>query len=114
MRYRVIGATPGPEGSFDYVSVDAPTGRVYVGRSFGVEVLINGRFTTLVRRKGAASVLPIGDRLMLSTNGDQNSATLFDRVTGKVTADIPTGAEPDGAAFDRASSLAFVMKCVGA
>lgn len=109
LRYAVLGATPGPVGSFDYVSVDAPSGRVYVGRSFGVEVLSKGRFTTLLERKGVAAVLPIGDRLMLSTNGGENSATLFDRFTGKVTADIPTGTEPDGAAFDGKSGLAFVM-----
>lgn len=109
LRYALLGAAPGPMGSFDYVSVDAPSGRIYVGRSFGVEVLSKGRFTTLIKREGVAAVLPIGDRMMLSTNGDQNSATLFDRFTGKVAADLPTGTEPDGAAFDSASGLAFVM-----
>ena len=107
--YSVLANASGPDGSFDYVSVDPPTGRVYVGRDFGVQVLSDGRFATLLRRKGVASVLPIGQRLMLSTNGDENSATLFDRFTGKVAADIPTGQEPDGATYDAASGLAFVM-----
>ena len=46
---------------------------------------------------------------MLSTNGDSNTATLFDRHTGKVRASIPTGKEPDGAQYDEHSGLAFVM-----
>lgn len=108
-RYAVHDTIRGPDGSFDYLSVDRGSGRVYVGRDFGVQVLSGGRLTTLLRRKGVASVLPIGRRLMLSTNGDENSATLFDRFTGHVIADMTTGKEPDGAAFDPASGLAFVM-----
>lgn len=107
--YAVLATASGPDGSFDYVSVDPPSGRVYVGRDFGVQVLDDGRFATLLRRKGVASVLPIGQRLMLSTDGDENSATLFDRFTGKVIADMPTGKEPDGATYDAGSGLAFVM-----
>jgi YVTN family beta-propeller protein len=57
-----------------------------------------------------AAVLPInGSRLMLSTNGSLNTATLFNRDTGAVTADIATGTDPDGAYYDPASRLAFVM-----
>jgi hypothetical protein len=97
--YSLLASTSGSDGSFDYVSVDPPSGRVYIGREFGVQVLGNGRFATLLRRKGVASVLPIGQRLMLSTNGVADSATLFDRFTGEVTADIPTGKEPDGATY---------------
>lgn len=67
--YSLRATASGPDGSFDYVSVDPPSGHVYVGRDFGVQVLGNGRFTTLLRRKGVASVLPIGQRLMLSTTG---------------------------------------------
>lgn len=107
--YAVLGHVSGPDGSFDYVSVDVATGDAYVGRDFGVQVLRRGKLTTLLRRKGVASVLPIGPRSMLSTNFDSNSATLFDRRTGAVFADIATGNGPDGAAFDPASGLAFVM-----
>jgi YVTN family beta-propeller protein len=109
--YHVAGTAHGPNGSYDYVSVDATLGRVYIGREFGVETfdLARHRFRTLVARKGVAAVLPIGPRLMLSTNGDENSATLFDRRTGHVVADIPTGEEPDGAYHDAPSGLAFVM-----
>ncbi|MDB5708141.1 MAG: hypothetical protein JWL96_211 [Sphingomonas bacterium] len=33
--YRVAGTAHGPDGSYDYVSVDATLGRVYIGREFG-------------------------------------------------------------------------------
>ena len=102
----------GPEGSYDYISVDDATGRVFVGREFGVMRLdpATGATETLLARAGVAAVLPIpGTRLMLSTNGPLNNATLFDRDSGKVISDIATGQEPDGAYYDVGSHLAFVM-----
>ncbi|MEO7680978.1 MAG: hypothetical protein ABIS14_09860, partial [Sphingomonas sp.] len=109
--YHVAGNVRGPDGSYDYVSVDPALDRVFIGRAFGVETYdpARRRFATLLRRKGVAAVLPIGRRMMLSTNGDENTATLFDRRTGQVIADIQTGEEPDGAYHDAPSGLAFVM-----
>jgi YVTN family beta-propeller protein len=109
LAYRVQGATAGRDGSFDYVSVEQPSGRVFVGRSFGVEMLDDGRMTTVLDRQGVASVLLIGPRLLLTTNSGMNSATLMDRTTRRVLADIPTGKSPDGAVYDEASGRAFVM-----
>jgi YVTN family beta-propeller protein len=100
------------DGSYDYVSVDEDTGRVFVGREYGVMTIdpMTGKTATLLAREGVAAVLPIaGTRLMLSTNGPLDTATLFDRDSGAVTADIATGKDPDGAYYDVASRLAFVM-----
>lgn len=111
-RYAVVDTVPGPDGSYDYTSVDEQTGRVYVGRRSGVMQFdpATREIKTLIAREGVASVLLIpGSRLMLTTNGRQNSATLLDRDSGAVVADIPTGKGPDGAAYDAASRLAFVM-----
>lgn len=109
LAYRVQESTPSHEGGFDYVSVEQSSGRVFVGRSFGVEMLDGGRITTLLQRKGVAAVLPIGARLLLTTNGGTNTATLMDRIDWRVIADIPTGKGPDGAVYDAASGRAFVM-----
>jgi DNA-binding beta-propeller fold protein YncE len=49
------------------------------------------------------------DGQVLSTNGDSDTATLFDGISGKVRAEISTGQKPDGAVFDPASKLVFVM-----
>ncbi len=109
LAYQVQGATAGRDGSFDYVSVEQPSGRVFVGRSFGVAMLDGGRMTTFLDRKVVASALLIGPRLLLTTNGGSNSVTLMDRTTRRVLADIPTGKSPDSAAYDAASGRAFVM-----
>ena len=109
LAYRVQDATPSRDGSFDYVSVEQPSGHVFIGRSFGVEMLDGGRMTTVLDRKVVASVLLIGPRLLLTTNSGTHSTTLMDRVDRRVLADIPTGKSPDGAAWDEASGQAFVM-----
>lgn len=110
--YAVIGSIAGPAGSYDYASFDEATRQLFVGRSYGVMRVdpATGTAKTLLARAGVAAVLPIaGTRLMLSTNGDNGTATLFDRDTGTVAADLPTGKEPDGAWYDPASGRAFVM-----
>jgi YVTN family beta-propeller protein len=110
--YAVQDIIAGPDGGYDYISIDPRTGRVFVGRDFGVMMFdpATGKTATLLARNGVAAVLPIaGTRLMLSTNGPSNTATLFNRDTGVVTADIATGDDPDGAYHDPASGLAFVM-----
>lgn len=109
LAYSVQGAIPGPDGGFDYVSVEQPSGRVFVGRSFGVQMLDDGRLTTVLEKKGIASVMLVGARLLLATSGKSDSATLLDRATGRVVANVPTGKSPDGAAYDAASGRAFVM-----
>lgn len=109
LRYRVQGQASGVDGGFDYVSVEPASGRVFVGRSFGVEVLQHGRMTTVLERPSVASVLLVGPRLLLTTNGGANTATLMDRHDGRVLADIPTGQAPDGAVHDETSGLVFVM-----
>ena len=110
--YAVLDQQAGPEGSYDYVSVDSAHGTLFVGREYGVMTvdLATGRQGRLIARDSVAAVLLIpGTDWMLTTNGGSNTATLLNRVTGAVTADIKTGEDPDGAAFDQASGLAFVM-----
>jgi YVTN family beta-propeller protein len=109
LAYRVQGSTAGQEGSFDYLSVEQPSGRVFVGRSFGVEVMDGGRMKTVLERNTVASVLQVGPRLLLTTNRGMDSATLMDRTDHRVLADLPTGKSPDGAVYDEASGRAFVM-----
>jgi hypothetical protein len=46
-------------------------------------------------------------RVPINETRDENSATLCDRFTGKVIADMPTGIEPHGAAFDARTGTAF-------
>lgn len=111
--YSVVDKFAGPDGGYDYISVDSAKQRVFVGRSDGVMTIdLATRKVTpaFVKADDVAAVLIItGTDLMLSTNGGSNNATLFDRNTGKVKAVIPTGEEPDGALYDERTGLAFVM-----
>ena len=110
-RYSVVERIPGPDGEYDYISVDGE--RVYVAREHGVMVVnLTTKAVTerLVEIASGSAVLVIpGTNLMLTTEYDSNQAALFDRSTGAVKARIPTGTAPDAALYDSASALAFVM-----
>jgi DNA-binding beta-propeller fold protein YncE len=100
------------DARFDYAAVDSKAHRLYVARGDGV-MAIDLRSGQVIRQlvpgKHVHSVVPLPDGQALSTNGDSNTATLFDGLSGKVRAEIVTGQKPDGAAFDPVSGLVFVM-----
>ena len=108
----VIGTIPGSDGGWDIASIDADAQRLYVGRSDGVMAvdLGSGKVTPkLVEGKRLHAVLPLPDGRALSTNGGDNTATLFEAATGKVIASVATGQNPDAAVFDPSSGLALIM-----
>jgi YVTN family beta-propeller protein len=100
------------DARFDYAAIDAASRRLYVARGFGVTAvdLDSARVTRqLIAGEHVHAVVPLPGGHVLSTNGDSNTATLFDGMSGKVIAQIPTGKDPDAAVFDPASGLVFVM-----
>jgi DNA-binding beta-propeller fold protein YncE len=108
----VVSAIPGPDGKFDYASVDAAARRLYVARGDGVSY-VDLTTGTLISRfvpgTHVHSVILLGSGRALSTNGDDNTATLFETATGNVVTTIPTGHDPDAATFDGRTGLALVM-----
>jgi DNA-binding beta-propeller fold protein YncE len=100
------------DARLDYASIDGASRRLYVARGFGVTAvdLDTEQMTRqLVAGQHVHAVIPLPGGRALSTNGDSNTATLFDGKTGKVLAQIATGRDPDAAAFDSISGLVFVM-----
>jgi len=100
------------DARLDYASIDGASRRLYVARGFGVTAvdLDSERVTRqLVAGQHVHAVIPLPAGRALSTNGDTNTATLFDASSGKVFAQIGTGADPDAAAFDSISGLVFVI-----
>jgi DNA-binding beta-propeller fold protein YncE len=100
------------DARFDLAAVDSKAHRLYVARGYGVMAvdLLSGQVThQLVPGKHVHAVVPLPDGQVLSTNGDLDTATLFDGVSGKVRAEISTGQNPDAAVFDSATGLVFVM-----
>jgi YVTN family beta-propeller protein len=112
-RYAVVDSIAGPDGRYDYISVDPVMGRLFVGRGGGVMAidLAGARLTPVLSPgEGVAAVMLLpGTPYLLATNGDANKATIVDRKSGRIAATIPTGRDPDGAAYDAKSGLAFVM-----
>ena len=109
----MVDQIAGPDGGYDYLSVDPVARRLFVGREYGVMAvdLSTGKvIDKLVSAEEVAAVLQLpGTSLILSTVYDGNSILIFDRRTGKIAAELPAGENPDAAAYDDASGLAFVM-----
>jgi hypothetical protein len=110
----VIGTIPGPDGGWDYASVDAATHRLFVGRTYGVMAidLDSGKvIDTFVPGAVVHGVIAIGDSgVGVSANGKSQLAILFDTKSGKVLASIPTGLDPDAVAYDPATGLVAIME----
>jgi DNA-binding beta-propeller fold protein YncE len=100
------------DARLDHASIDGELRRLYVARGFGVTAVdLDTEQTTrqLVAGQHVHAVIPLPGGRALSTNGDSNTATLFNGKTGEVVAQINTGSDPDAAAFDPVSGLVFVM-----
>lgn len=111
--YHVTDRLPGPDGGYDYVSVDTQAQRVFVARENGVMAVDLAAHTVipqLIAAPDVSAVLIIpGTPLMLTTNWGGDSVALFDRHSGAMRAVLPAGHHPDGAVFDTRSGLAFAM-----
>jgi DNA-binding beta-propeller fold protein YncE len=110
----VIGKIPGPDGGWDYASINAATHQLYVGRTDGVMAvdLDTGKLTDpFVPGSVVHGVIAIGDsELGVSANGKSRMAIIFDTKSGRVLASIPTGEGPDAVAYDPATSLVAIME----
>jgi DNA-binding beta-propeller fold protein YncE len=107
----VVATIHGPDGGWDYASVDQDIRRLFVahGKAVMAVDLDTGKVDPeLVAGKRLRTVLPLPDGRALTTDGD-NTATLFDAASGKIIASVPTGVDPGAAVFDRATGLAVVM-----
>src|SRR5262245_8073502 len=108
-RFAVVESIAGPDGPYDYVTVDSERQRVFVARKFGVTAvdLTTKKVTNkLVDANDTSAVLMIpGTNLMLSTEYDGTTVVLFDRATGQVKNRVVVGKAPDAAAYDPASQL---------
>ncbi|MDB6043069.1 MAG: gluconolactonase [Gammaproteobacteria bacterium] len=100
------------DARLDYASIDGMSRRLYVARGFGVTAVdLDTEQVTrqLVAGQHVHAVIPLPGGRALSTNGDTNTATLFEGSSGKILAQIETGRDPDAAVFDPMSGLVFVM-----
>jgi YVTN family beta-propeller protein len=111
--YHVVAQLPAGDGGWDLLSVAANDERLYVAHGDGVTAidLRTGKATDHLvtgQRVHAALAIP-GTHEVVSTNGESNTAVLFDGRTGKIRATIPTGTKPDAAAYDPATHTLWIM-----
>ncbi|MCI3131190.1 YncE family protein [Phenylobacterium aquaticum] len=114
--YRLVDRIPAGDGSFDYISLDAARGRLFIGRDDRVSAIDLAPRRSVDRLLAgdtvhASLVLPGGR--VLSTLGGADEAVLFDGATGAVLARAATGDHPDAAAYDPATGSAWVADYLG-
>ncbi len=106
--YRVTRQIYASTARWDYAAVDAKAQRLYVGRVGGVLSidLQTGAIAILAPSALVHGVLPIAHSdLVMSTNGEANTVTLFNGTTGQVLAAIAAGKEPDAIIFEPRTGL---------
>lgn len=101
------------DGGWDLLAVDQEARRLLVARTDGVTAIdiADGKVTPqLISGTRMHAVVPIPNSgLALATAGGTNSAILFEVLSGRVRAEVQTGANPDAAIYEPASRTVWVM-----
>ncbi len=109
--FHVIDRIAGPDGGWDYVSVEAS--RALIARSAAVTAIdLKSRAVTPAfapATKGHAALVVNGGKEVLITNGGTDTVTFVDATSGAPIASVATGKKPDAATFDPRSGLVLVM-----
>lgn len=115
--YQVKGAIPGPDGGWDYASVDPATHTLYVAHgavALAVDLANGQAARALGSIAKAHAVVPIpGQPLLLVTSAHDDTVRLLDTASGQEIAKIAVGSDPDAAFYDAASGRAVVMNAKG-
>ncbi len=111
--YSVTGTIAGPDGGWDYASVDSDTHRLFVAHGdtiLAIDLATGAVLPTLALAHHSHAVLPIpGSGKILETEGDTASVRLIDAKSGAETATIAVGVKPDAAIWDAVRKRAIVM-----
>ena len=111
--YSVLDSIPGPDGGWDYATIDAGARRLYLGRDAGVltmDLETRKIIPVAVPGEGVHGATPVGDTgLVVATNGDKNTVTVFEGRTNKIVGSISVGNMPDASVYDPSTRLVAVM-----
>jgi DNA-binding beta-propeller fold protein YncE len=105
---------PGPDGGWDFSTIDSVHRRIYVSRSNGVTALdlASGQVTPMLVAGARTHIaLPVNDGAdILVTDGGSGGAFIADAHTGAIRVPtIATGAKPDAAFVEPTTGLAWVL-----
>lgn len=109
--YKIVERIKVPDGGFDYATFNPATGQVFMPR---------GSYTTVIDVKtnkvsqlanGAADhiALPVPGTSLLVLTQRQGTICILDAASDKIVADLPSGKNPNSAAYDLISKTAVVL-----
>ena len=109
--YRIVDRIKVPDGSFDYANYDPATGRIYMARTDSTTVIDakTGKVSQLKSAVRGHMALPIPGTSLILLPQRQGVIRIVDAANDTVVAEILAGTNPDGAVYDPASKLVFVM-----
>jgi YVTN family beta-propeller protein len=105
--------TIGGDGGWDYIFVDSSAHRAYIARATRFQVVdlgsgkVVGEIPDTAGAHGVALVPELG--IGFTSNGRENTSSVFDPKTLKVSEKIKTGEGPDAIVYDPASKNIFTM-----
>ncbi len=100
--YTIKDRIAGPDGGWDYASIDAGTNTLYVAHGASVLALeiASGQVRSFGTIARAHAVVPLPGGLLLVTSGGDDSVRLIDPTDGSEKAKIGVGKDPDAAFYD--------------
>ncbi len=112
--YKVINKIElGGEGGWDYLTMDADAGRLYISRSTRVQVVDveKGKLVgEVANTKGVHGIaLAPKHKKGFTSNGGDSTVTVFDPETLKETARVKVGTGPDGIIYDPFTDRVFTF-----
>lgn len=103
----------GGEGGWDYLTIDGEARRLYISRSTHVMVvdIETGEVAGDIPDTPGVHGIAIAQELNrgFTSNGKENTATIFDLKTLKVLGKVKTGGNPDAILYDPASKRVFTF-----
>ena len=109
--YKIVERIKVPDGGFDYATFDAATNHVYMPRGAFTTVIDvkTGNVSQLASGESNHIALPVpGTNLIIFTHS-KGLIRIADKASDKILVDLPGGTNPNSAAYDPVSKLAFVM-----
>lgn len=111
--YAVVAHIAGADGGWDYASVDAVRGRLYVARSNAIMMadLATGKVTdVLAPAQRSHAIVPLDQgQTLAETDGTSGMTRFINADTGAVIAEVATGKKPDFAFVESATGLLVVL-----
>ena len=107
----VVRTFRGPDGFWDYPSIDDAEHLLLVGRIDGVTSvdLTTGKLTPrLIAGNVVHSVVPLANGRAMAMSGNDHKAIIFNVHSGKIYAKIDTGGHPDAAVLEPTTQMVLV------